>query len=84
MGLIGPNGAGKTTIIKLILNLIRRDGGEIRILGLDNSAGEAARKIRVGFVHDTPCFYEHLTLANDPENRRPVLSRLGRRPVSPA
>jgi len=26
MGLIGPNGAGKTTIIKLIMNLIRRDG----------------------------------------------------------
>jgi ABC-2 type transport system ATP-binding protein len=63
MGLIGPNGAGKTTIIKLILNLIRRDGGEIRILGLDDSAGDAARKIRVGFVHDSPCFYEHLTPA---------------------
>ena len=27
MGLIGPNGAGKTTIIKLIMNLVRRDSG---------------------------------------------------------
>ena len=26
MGLIGPNGAGKTTVIKLILNIVRRDG----------------------------------------------------------
>ena len=28
-GLVGPNGAGKTTIIKLIMNLIRREGGKI-------------------------------------------------------
>jgi ABC-2 type transport system ATP-binding protein len=64
MGLIGPNGAGKTTIIKLILNLVRRDGGNIRALGFDNLAGEIDIKRRVGFVHDTPFFYEHLTLAN--------------------
>ncbi|MFA9380505.1 MAG: ATP-binding cassette domain-containing protein, partial [Acetanaerobacterium sp.] len=36
MGLIGENGAGKTTVIKLILNLIRRDAGEISLFGLDN------------------------------------------------
>jgi len=64
MGLIGPNGAGKTTIIKLILNLVRRDGGEIRALGFDNRVGEIDIKRRIGFVHDTPFFYEHLTLAN--------------------
>ncbi len=63
MGLIGPNGAGKTTVIKLILNLIRRDGGEIRIFGRDNLAAEVEVKSRIGFVHDTPFFYEHLTLA---------------------
>ena len=38
MGLIGENGAGKSTTIKCILNLIRRDGGEIQGLGLDNLA----------------------------------------------
>ncbi len=64
MGLIGPNGAGKTTVIKLILNLIRRDGGDIRVLGLDNLAAEMEIKSRIGFVHDTPFFHEHLTLAN--------------------
>jgi ABC-2 type transport system ATP-binding protein len=63
MGLIGPNGAGKTTIIKLILNLIRRDSGEIRIFGRDNLAADVEVKSRIGFVHDTPFFYEHLTLA---------------------
>jgi ABC-2 type transport system ATP-binding protein len=62
MGLIGPNGAGKTTIIKLILNLLRRDGGNITVFGLDNINHEVVVKSRIGFVHDTPFFYESLTL----------------------
>jgi ABC-2 type transport system ATP-binding protein len=62
MGLIGPNGAGKTTVIKLILNLLRRDGGEIRVFDRDNLAHEVEVKSRIGFVHDTPYFFEHLTL----------------------
>lgn len=33
MGLVGENGAGKTTLIKLLLNLINADKGEILILG---------------------------------------------------
>jgi ABC-2 type transport system ATP-binding protein len=61
-GLIGPNGAGKTTVIRLILNLVRRDGGEVRAFGLDNICDEVAFKSRVGFVHETPRFYEHLSL----------------------
>ena len=36
MGLIGENGAGKTTTIKCILNLVRRDAGEITLLGRDS------------------------------------------------
>ena len=33
MGLVGENGAGKSTTIKLILNMLRRDGGSVRVLG---------------------------------------------------
>lgn len=33
LGLIGENGAGKTTTIKLILDIIKKDSGSIRILG---------------------------------------------------
>ncbi|HBH13496.1 MAG TPA: sodium ABC transporter ATP-binding protein, partial [Clostridiales bacterium] len=33
MGFIGPNGAGKTTTIKLIMNLIQKDSGEIKLFG---------------------------------------------------
>jgi len=62
MGLIGPNGAGKTTVIKLILNLLRRDEGSVNIFGLDNLTSEVEVKSRIGFVHDMPIFYEHLTL----------------------
>ena len=36
MGLIGANGAGKTTILRLIMNLIRRDSGRITVFGKDN------------------------------------------------
>lgn len=62
MGLIGPNGAGKTTTIKLIMNLLKRNGGEINIFGRDNLKHETEIKSRIGFVYDTVNFYEHLTI----------------------
>ncbi|UCC73734.1 MAG: ABC transporter ATP-binding protein [Gemmatimonadota bacterium] len=62
MGLIGPNGAGKTTLIKLIMNLVRRDGGAIRVFGLDNLADEAAIKSRIGFVPDEPRYHDDVKL----------------------
>jgi len=40
MGLIGPNGSGKTTIIKLVMNLIRKEAGQVRIFGKDNIEDE--------------------------------------------
>jgi ABC-2 type transport system ATP-binding protein len=62
MGLVGPNGAGKTTIIKLIMNLVRRNAGEVKVFGLDNLKGEAEIKSRLGFVHETPSFFEDISL----------------------
>jgi ABC-2 type transport system ATP-binding protein len=62
MGLIGPNGAGKTTVIKLILNLVRREAGHITVLGRDNLREETWVKSRLGFVHETPAFYGYLTV----------------------
>lgn len=60
-GLVGANGAGKSTTIKLILNLIRRDAGSIRVFGRDNLAEETAVKERIGVVFDEPCFHDLLT-----------------------
>ncbi len=62
MGLVGPNGAGKTTIIKLIMNLIRPDGGRIELFGLDHRAREEEVKRRIGFVYDVPPFYGDVSL----------------------
>src|SRR5699024_5798771 len=60
MGFIGENGAGKTTTIKSILNLIHRDEGEIRVLGLDNIGDERAVKERIGVVLEDGCFLNTL------------------------
>jgi ABC-2 type transport system ATP-binding protein len=64
MGLVGPNGAGKTTVIKLILNLVRRQAGEVKIFGEDVIACEKAVKSRIGFVHEVPALVEDVTLRN--------------------
>ena len=61
LGLIGENGAGKSTTIKCILNLIRRDAGEIRVLGMDNRKDERAVKEQVAVVLDECPFHELLT-----------------------
>ncbi len=62
MGFIGPNGAGKSTTIKLIMNLLKKDGGEIKIFGKDHVADEQEVKNRIGFVFDENYFYEELTV----------------------
>ena len=67
MGFIGPNGAGKTTTIKLVMNLMRRDSGEIRVFGLDNRRYEKEIKQRIGFVYDESHFYGELSIL---DNRR--------------
>jgi len=63
MGFIGPNGAGKSTTIKLIMNLLKKDDGEIKIFGLDNIKNEQEIKNRIGFVYDENYFYEELTVS---------------------
>lgn len=60
MGLVGENGAGKTTIIKLILNLIKRDAGSIQVLGLDNINSDPKIKNRIGVVLDESNFHDNL------------------------
>lgn len=52
MGLIGENGAGKSTIFRLLLGMARRDGGSIRILGLDSSDRPELLREDIGVVMD--------------------------------
>ena len=66
MGFIGANGAGKTTTIKLILNMIKRESGEIKVFGLDNIREEERIKEQIGVVFDECYYLEDWTL-NDVE-----------------
>ena len=59
MGLIGPNGSGKTTTIKLILNMLKRTGGTVKVMGLDNIAEEQKVKSELGVVFDTNYFSDN-------------------------
>ena len=62
LGLVGENGAGKSTTIALLLNLLLRDGGEVKVLGCDCTDEEfTARKENVGVVFDEACFPESIT-----------------------
>jgi ABC-2 type transport system ATP-binding protein len=56
-GLIGPNGAGKTTTIRMILDIIRPDAGEVRVLGMP--AGESARD-RIGYLPEERGLYRKM------------------------
>jgi ABC-2 type transport system ATP-binding protein len=49
-GFLGPNGAGKTTTIRCLLDLIRPDGGQVWVLGLDPQADPVAVRARVGYL----------------------------------
>jgi ABC-2 type transport system ATP-binding protein len=58
-GFLGPNGAGKSTAIKILMNFIRADCGQVRIKNFPIALPEARRHI--GFLPENPCFYDHLT-----------------------
>ena len=60
MGFIGQNGAGKTTTINSLLNIIKKDSGTIRILGLDNEKNEIAIKEQIAAVFDELPFHDQL------------------------
>ncbi len=52
LGLIGENGAGKSTTIKLILDMLHKDGGSIKIFGKDNCENISLLKEDIGVVMD--------------------------------
>lgn len=61
MGFIGENGAGKTTTIKTMLNITKRDAGQVSILGKDIDLNEIAIKSKIGYVSGN-MFYPKKTL----------------------
>ena len=48
--LLGPNGAGKTTTVEVLEGYRRRDGGAVRVLGVDPARGGRRWKAELGIV----------------------------------
>lgn len=62
MGLIGVNGTGKTTLIQTILNLYKKDVGDVYINGYSMEDEERKAKDQIGFVLDKNMFEESLSV----------------------
>lgn len=89
-GFLGPNGAGKTTTIKMITGIIDRDGGSIKINGIDNSEKPLEAKKQFAYVPDSPDMFlrlkgiEYLNFMADiydvsKENRKDKIEKLAER-----
>jgi len=64
-GFLGPNGAGKTTTLRMLCGLLKPDGGEGTVLGLDVLSQARAIKRRVGYMTQKFSLYEDLSIAQN-------------------
>ncbi|MBI3356796.1 MAG: ABC transporter ATP-binding protein [Nitrospirae bacterium] len=58
-GFLGPNGAGKTTTIKMLMGLIYPTGGQALLFS--RPVCDPVAKAKVGFLPESPYFYDYLT-----------------------
>lgn len=61
LGLLGPNGAGKSTTLKLILGLMRKTSGEIRLGAYRDATDGAAIRAHIGAVVENPEPYPYMS-----------------------
>ena len=59
--LLGANGSGKTTTIRMLLGLLRPQGGSLRVLGRTDPARAIAARHGVGALVEAPSLYPHLS-----------------------
>jgi ABC-2 type transport system ATP-binding protein len=86
-GFLGPNGAGKTTTIRILLGLLRADGGSVSLLGGDPWAQATELHRRLAYVPGDVSLWPNLTGGEvidllgklrgglDPERRASLLER---------
>ncbi|HEU4424508.1 MAG TPA: ATP-binding cassette domain-containing protein, partial [Pilimelia sp.] len=60
-GFLGPNGAGKTTTIRVLLGLLRRDGGQVSVLGGDPWRDTVVLHRRLAYVPGEVNLWPNLT-----------------------
>lgn len=61
-GFIGQNGSGKTTTLKLIMNLLKLDGGQIKVFGKDVATESKQIHEQIGFVGEPTGYMTEATL----------------------
>ncbi len=86
-GMLGPNGAGKSTTIETLVGLNKREGGEIKVLGLDPQKELNELKKKIGVQLQTPSLFRRLTVKEivhlfqsfypNPLSEEEVLTRVG-------
>ena len=59
-GFLGQNGAGKTTTMKMVLGLLKPDGGNIKVCGESVRYGETKTNRFIGYLPDVPEFYNYM------------------------
>lgn len=61
MGFIGANGNGKTTVLRIILNTVIKDSGEVKVFGKDHVTFEEEIKQEVGVLTDDSFLSDYLS-----------------------
>jgi ABC-2 type transport system ATP-binding protein len=61
VGFLGPNGSGKSTTIRVLLGLLRADGGSVRLLGADPWGDAVALHRRLAYVPGEVALWPSLT-----------------------
>ncbi len=59
-GFLGPNGAGKTTTIKMLVGLLRPDGGSLSVLGEEVGWDKPEIRSKIGYMPELPKLPKHL------------------------
>jgi ABC-2 type transport system ATP-binding protein len=60
-GLLGPNGAGKSTLIRILMDIIRADSGEVRVFG---EPRKRAHLDRLGYLPEERGLYTKLSVGD--------------------
>jgi len=64
-GLLGPNGAGKTTTISMVCGLLRRDAGQVEVIGHDLDTDTRLAQGAIGYVPQELAIYPDLSAAEN-------------------
>lgn len=67
-GFIGPNGSGKTTTIKLIMNMLNKDNGTIKVFDREYKIDDLYIKETIGYVGDISGYMKEAKLKDIKKN----------------